>query len=107
MLQVHAGGFSVGIEISVPKQWDQQQNLVTDALNNFNLTESGEHGYINLARGPFSIQSLIFVTAWPHRLTEKMPIGDTKQLPTGVSRILDVRLQVLKYDVLSDGTVCR
>ena len=25
----------------------------------------------------------------------------TKQLPTGVARILDMRLQVLKYDVLS------
>ena len=30
----------------------------------------------------------------------------TKQLPTGVGRVLDMRLQVLKYDVLSDGTVC-
>ena len=57
VLQVHAGGSSVGVEISVPKHWEQQQNLVTDALNNFNLTESGEHGYINLAQGPSSIQS--------------------------------------------------
>ena len=30
----------------------------------------------------------------------------TKQLPTGVGRILDMRLQALKYDVLSNGTVC-
>ena len=29
----------------------------------------------------------------------------TKPLPTGVGRILDVLLQVLKYDVLCDGTV--
>ena len=78
VLQVHAGGFSVGVKIFVPKQWEQQKNLVTDALNNFNLAESGEHGYINLAPGPFSIQSCILTTTWPHRITEKMPIGDTK-----------------------------
>ena len=78
MLQVHAGGSSVGVKISVPKHWEQQQNLITDALNNFNLTESGKHGYINLAQGPSSIQSLILVTAWPHRLMEKTPIDDTK-----------------------------
>lgn len=32
-------------------------------------------------------------------------IGVTKPLPTGVGRILDMLCQVLKYDVLCDGTV--